>query len=183
MSITVKDVNGETKDIRGGGFGLGLAGTIAGGLALLNQGGIGGIVGGGMNTANAGTTCMVTEREFFTAQIGDVREMYNNNMAISDRICALESRVSTDEAVIAKNFEIENMRADYENKLMHCYVDRKTCDFLPAYKSYSPSQLSDPYVGTRLVLGSRQVPYCGGGYDNGCGGGYDNGCGCNGYGF
>lgn len=177
MAISVKDAQtGEMYDIKKGAWGLGLAGVLTGGAALLNQGGLG--ILGGTNAANNG--CMVTEREFFTAQIGDIREMYNNNMAISDRICALESRVATDEAVIAKNFEIENMRADYENKLMHCYVDRKTCDFLPAYKSYSPSQLSDPYVGARLVLGSRQVPFCGdfNNYNTGCGG-----CGCGDWNF
>lgn len=165
-------------------------GTIAGGLALLNQGGIGGIVGGGMNTANAGTPCMVTEREFYCTELNNRDREFANYNSLNEKICQLAQRVSVDETAIAyqnklvdKEFACVDKQMGWDRLATTYQIEAATCNVVRGKPMLSPSQLADPYVGTRLVLGSRQVPYCGGGYDNGCGGGYDNGCGCNGYGF
>lgn len=152
-----------------------------------------------------------------------MKDFFNYAQGVSDRICALEQRVAVDETSIAKNFEIENMRSFYENKLVQkqfdCVdtrfnttdtltdykIEAATCDFVKAQKFLAPSQMADPYVGSTLVLGSRQAfpvttySTCNDGYgygygygwgrngigwNNGCGCGwgyntYNDGCGCN----
>ena len=109
-------------------------------------------------------------------------------MGISDRICALEQRVAVDETSIAKNFEFMSAQNGWQNKyfdekfryadlLEQCRINDATCKCIKGEVYASPSDLADPYVGSRLVLGSRQVGYCNENYNVGCG--YNNGCGCN----
>lgn len=107
---------------------------------------------------------------FYNSEIANIREMYSNLMNTNSRICDLEQRVSVDETSIAKNFEIENMRSNYEQQLMKCYVDSKCCDFVKAQHYLSPSQLADPYMGGRQIIATyNQTPYCEGYYNTGCG--------------
>lgn len=178
MSIMVKDIGGVEQSVASSAKGnaalsLGIIGTALGALGGNFLGGNAGGLLGGTGTND----CLVNQREFFNYQLADQREMYTNLMSVGDRICSLESRVAGDEISISKNFEIENMRSNYENQLMKAYIQAATCDFVKANHYLSPSQLADPYKGSSNYIATYNG-YCGGGY---CGGGFEGGCGCGGY--
>lgn len=185
---TEGEFNAASNGKANAGLTLGIIGTALGALA-------GGALNGNGLFGNNTNTCTVTEKEYYNNTISDMKEFFNYAQGVSDRICALEQRVAIDETSIAKNFEIEQMRSYYEGKLIDqqfgCVDTRfntndvltdykikaATCDFVKASKFLAPSQLADPYTGSTLLLGSRQVyPYAVNGY---CGyNTYNDGCGC-----
>lgn len=183
--MLVKDVNGHefetaTKGKTNAALTLGIIGT---GLAAL-----GGNLfnGSGLLGGNAAATVALPEQKYYEDTICNLKEFFNYAQGVSDRICNLEQRVAVDETAIAwqnrlidKEFACVDTRFMTNDQLMKYYVDSKTCKCIQGQVYASPSDLADPYVGRRLVLGSYSEPFCG--YNNGCGGGYGNfngGCGC-----
>lgn len=171
--MLVKSTDG--KDVSVTRLGQGIYNTVgasAGIAALLGAGnGNGGGILGGLFGNNA---CYVDEKTFYNQQIADVREMYTNLMAVNQRICDVESRLSGDEIAIEKNFEIEGLRSGYEQQLMKAYVDAKCCKFVEGNTYLSPAQLADPYLGRQNVIATyAPTNYCGwngwSGFDCGCG--------------
>lgn len=203
-----QDFNAASNGKANAALTLGIIGTglgaLAGGLNGLGNGV--GLFGNGANTAAQNAIAAelyqspLSEKEYYNRTICNMKDFFNYAQGVSDRICALEQRVAVDETSIAKNFEIENMRSAYENRIIQdqfgCVDTRfntndvltdykikaATCDFVKASKFLAPNQLADPYTGSTLVLGSRQMfPYnnCGYGWNYGWGNyGYGNDCGC-----
>lgn len=177
------------------GLALGIVGTSLGALAS----GILGANGTGLFNNNVNGTCVLSEKEYYTSTIDHMKDFFAYAQGVSDRICALEQRVAIDETSIAKNFEIENMRSAYENRLIQkqfdCVdtrfdttntltdykIEAATCDFVKANKFLAPSQLADPYTGSTLLLGSRQVfpTYATYGCNNWGWNNWSGDCGCN----
>ena len=175
--ITVKDVNGETKDIRGGGFGLGLAGTIAGGLALLNQGGLGVLNGGAVNGA---APCMVTEREFYCTELNNRDREFANYNSLNDKYCQLAQRLAVDETAIQyqnrmvdKQFECVDKQMAWDRIATTYQIDAATCgmikgvNMLPLNRIGDTFKADDNYLATYTRRGR-----CGdsANFNTGCGG-------------
>lgn len=125
-----------------------------------------------------------------------MKEFFAYAQGVSDRICSLEQRVAIDETAISKNFEYMGSQNDWQNKfydekfryadlLEQCRISDATCKCIKGEVYASPSDIADPYIGSRLILGSRQVYPEYTTYNNGCGcgcntwGTWANGCGCN----
>lgn len=172
------------------GLTLGIIGT---GLAALG----GGLLNGGLfNATNTSATTPVGEQKYYEDTIANMKEFFAYAQGVSDRICNLEQRVAVDETAISKNFEYMGSQNDWQNKfydekfryadlLEQCRISDATCKCIKGEVYASPSDIADPYIGSRLILGSRQVyPECSA-YNSGCGCGYGtwntwtNGCGCN----
>lgn len=98
--ISGNDFNAASNGKANGALTTGIIGTTLGGLAFLGANGLGGLLGTG--TANQ---CIVTEKEYYTDTITNMKEMFAYAQGVSDRICDLEQRVAVDETSIAKNFE------------------------------------------------------------------------------
>ena len=170
--MLVKSSDG--KDVSVTRLGQGIYNTVgaSAGIAALLGGGNGNGILGGLFGNNA---TYVDEKTFYTQQIADVREMYGNLMAVNQRICDVESRLSGDEIAIEKNFEIEGLRSNYEQQLMKAYVDAKCCKFIEGNTYISPSSLADPYLGRQNVIATYTPSnaFCGwngwNGFDCGCG--------------
>lgn len=196
--MMVKDVSGsEFNAATNGKANLGVAlGAVGVGLGLMN----GGLLSG-TGLLNTGVTaaekaCLVTEKEYYNAKIADLKEFFAYAQGVSDRICNLEQRVAIDETAIAKNFEFMDAQNNWQNKfydekfryadlLEQCRISDATCKCIKGEVYASPETIADPYIGSRLVLGTRQVfPMDYGYFNSGCGYGWNgwntwnNGCGC-----
>lgn len=183
--MMVKDVSGaEFNAASNGKANAGLTtGIIGSALGVLNSGLLnGGTLFGGTNVNNQ---CVVTEKEYYNSKIADMKEFFAYAQGVSDRICNLEQRVAIDETAIAKNFEFMGAQNDWQNKfydekfryadlLEQCRISDATCKCIKGEVYASPNDIADPYIGARLVLGSRQVFPTDYAY-------FNNGCGCNGW--
>lgn len=199
--MMVKDVSGsEFNAATNGKANLGVAlGSVGVGLGLMNSGLLNGT--GLLNTGvpTAEKACLVTEKEYYNAKIADLKEFFVYAQGVSDRICNLEQRVAIDETAIAKNFEFMDAQNNWQNKfydekfryadlLEQCRISDATCKCIKGEVYASPETIADPYIGSRLVLGTRQVyPMDYGYFNTGCGCGWNgwngwntwgNGCGC-----
>ena len=199
--MMVKDVAGsEFNAATNGKANLGVAlGSVGVGLGLMNSGLLNGT--GLLNTGvpAAEKSCLVTEKEYYNAKIADLKEFFVYAQGVSDRICNLEQRVAIDETAIAKNFEFMDAQNNWQNKfydekfryadlLEQCRISDATCKCIKGEVYASPETIADPYIGSRLVLGTRQVyPMDYGYFNTGCGCGWNgwngwntwnNGCGC-----
>lgn len=159
------------------GFGQGVYNTVAGSLGLASFLGLG--TNGGLNLLGTNNTCLVDQREFFNYQLADQKTMYENLMTINDKICGLSARQEASEAVIAKNFEIEQLRSNYEMALLKNYTDaqiaEKTCGMIKGENVLPLNRLANTFKATDNFLQTYSInPYgdCGGWYNN-----YT--CGCN----
>lgn len=169
------------------GLTLGIIGT---GLAALG----GGLFNNGLLGNNNLNECVVQEKQYYEDTIGNLKEFFTYAQGVSDRICNLEQRVAVDETSIAKNFDFMASQNEWQNKffdekmryadlLEQCRINEATCKCIKGEVYASPSDLADPYVGRRMVLGSYSTPLCGdygyGFFNNGCGwNGWNSGCGC-----
>lgn len=199
--MMVKDVSGsEFNAATNGKANLGVAlGSVGVGLGLMNSGLLNGT--GLLNTGVPAVekACLVTEKEYYNAKIADLKEFFVYAQGVSDRICNLEQRVAIDETAIAKNFEFMDAQNNWQNKfydekfryadlLEQCRISDATCKCIKGEVYASPETIADPYIGSRLVLGTRQVyPMDYGYFNTGCGCGWNgwngwntwnNGCGC-----
>lgn len=194
--MMVKDVSGsEFNAATNGKANLGVTlGAVGTGLGLLGSG-----ILNGTGLLGTGTTnqCLVNEKEYYNSKIADMKEFFVYAQGVSDRICNLEQRVAVDETAIAKNFEYMGAQNDWQNKfydekfryadlLEQCRISDATCKCIKGEVYASPETIADPYIGSRLVLGSRQVfpteyAYCGNGCNNAWNT-WNTGCGC-GYGY
>lgn len=146
---------------------------------------LGGGLGNGMGLFNGGNTgCVMNEKQYYEDSIKNLKEFFVYAQGVSDRICALENRVSVDETAIAwqnrlidKEFSCVDTRFNTTDVLTDYKIKSATCHCIKGNVYASPSDIADPYVGRRLVIGTYQEPYCGGLY-NGCGMNTFNGCGC-----
>ena len=122
-----------------------------------------------------------------------MKEFFAYAQGVSDRICNLEQRVAIDETAIAKNFEFMSTQNDWQNKfydekfryadlLEQCRISDATCKCIKGEVYASPNDIADPYIGSRLVLGTRQVFPVDYAAFGGCGWNnwntWGNGCGC-----
>ena len=157
----------------------------------------GGLLNGGLfNATNTSATTPVGEQKYYEDTIANMKEFFAYAQGVSDRICNLEQRVAVDETAISKNFEYMGSQNDWQNKfydekfryadlLEQCRISDATCKCIKGEVYASPSDIADPYIGSRLILGSRQVYPEYPAYNNGCGCGcgawntWTNGCGCN----
>lgn len=175
---------------------------IGTGLAALGGGLFNGGLFSGVNSANVAATAPLPEQKYYENKICDMKEFFAYAQGVSDRICNLEQRVAVDETAISKNFDFMSAENTWQNKfydekfryadlLEQCRISDATCKCIKGEVYASPNDIADPYVGSRLILGSRQVfpaefSNCGwSGWNNGCGwnGGcgwntWNNGCGC-----
>lgn len=199
--MMVKDTAGsEFNAATNGKANLGVAlGSVGVGLGLMNSGLLNGT--GLLNTGvpTAEKACLVTEKEYYNAKIADLKEFFVYAQGVSDRICNLEQRVAIDETAIAKNFEFMDAQNNWQDKLYdekfrysdlleQCRISDATCKCIKGEVYASPETIADPYIGSRLVLGTRQVyPMDYGYFNTGCGCGWNgwngwntwgNGCGC-----
>lgn len=195
--MMVKDTAGsEFNAATNGKANLGVTlGAVGTGLGLLGSGLLNGT--GLFNTNGVAGQCVVSEKEYYNSKIDDMKEFFVYAQGVSDRICNLEQRVAVDETAIAKNFEFMTAQNDWQNKfydekfryadlLEQCRISDATCKCIKGEVYASPNDIADPYIGSRLVLGSRQVfPTEYTSYTNGCGyngwntwGTWNNGCGC-----
>lgn len=194
--MMVKDTAGsEFNAATNGKANLGVTlGAVGTGLGLLGSG-----ILNGTGLLGTGTTnqCLVNEKEYYNSKIADMKEFFAYAQGVSDRICNLEQRVAVDETAIAKNFEYMGAQNDWQNKfydekfryadlLEQCRISDATCKCIKGEVYASPETIADPYIGSRLVLGSRQVfpteyAYYGNGCNNACNT-WNTGCGC-GYGY
>nr|DAT69570.1 MAG TPA: hypothetical protein [Caudoviricetes sp.]DAT69688.1 MAG TPA: hypothetical protein [Caudoviricetes sp.] len=193
--MMVKDVSGNefnaaSNGKANAGLTLGIIGT---GLAALS----GGLLNGGLfNAANVSATAPIQEQKYYEDTIANMKEFFAYAQGVSDRICNLEQRVAVDETAISKNFEYMGSQNDWQNKfydekfryadlLEQCRISDATCKCIKGEVYASPSDIADPYIGSRLILGSRQVYPEYTAYNSGCGCGcgtwntWTNGCGCN----
>lgn len=198
--MMVKDTAGsEFNAATNGKANLGVAlGAVGAGLGLLN-GGLGGLgFGLGGNAAQraiAGELYQtpLSEKEYYNRTICDMKEFFQYAQGVSDRICNLEQRVAIDETAIAKNFEFMSAQNDWQNKfydekfryadlLEQCRISDATCKCIKGEVYASPETIADPYIGSRLVLGTRQVFPVDYATFGGCGWNnwntWGNGCGC-----
>lgn len=159
-------------------------------------GGLGGLFGNNVTPAQAAVAAELyqsplTEKEYYNRTICDMKEFFNYAQGVSDRICNLEQRVAVDETAISKNFEFMSSQNNWQDKfydekfryadlLEQCRISDATCKCIKGEVYASPNDIADPYIGSRLVLGSRQVfPTEYATFNNGCGwNGWNNGCGC-----
>ena len=109
---TEGEFNAASNGKANAGLTLGIIGTALGALA-------GGALNGNGLLGNNTNTCTVTEKEYYNNTISDMKEFFNYAQGVSDRICALEQRVAVDETSIAKNFEIEQMYHQWEEKVAY----------------------------------------------------------------
>lgn len=145
---------------------------------------------------NNAATVPIQEQKYYEDTIANMKEFFAYAQGVSDRICNLEQRVAIDETAISKNFEYMGSQNDWQNKfydekfryadlLEQCRISDATCKCIKGEVYASPSDIADPYIGSRLILGSRQVYPEYTTYNNGCGcgcntwGTWANGCGCN----
>lgn len=192
--MMVKDVSGSEFNAASNGkanaaLTLGIIGT---GLAALN----GGLPNGNGLFGNNAATAPIQEQKYYEDTIANMKEFFAYAQGVSDRICNLEQRVAIDETAISKNFEYMGSQNDWQNKfydekfryadlLEQCRISDATCKCIKGEVYASPSDIADPYIGSRLILGSRQVYPEYTTYNNGCGCGcgtwntWANGCGCN----
>lgn len=135
---------------------------------------------------------IATQRDYFTDNMQNQKDFFTYAQGISDRICSLEQRVAVDETAISKNFEFMNSQNEWQNKffdekmryadlLEQCRIDKATCKCIQGEVFASPSNIADPYIGSQLILGSRQVfpsvqSSCDSGWTT-----WNNGCGCGNY--
>lgn len=191
--MMVKDTSGNefnaaSNGKANAGLTLGIIGTSLAALGggLFNNG----LLANGANNP-AVNGCLLPEKQYYEDTIGNMKEFFGYAQGVSDRICNLEQRVAVDETSIAKNFEFMAAQNDWQNKffdekmryadlLEQCRIDQATCKCIKGEVYASPSDLADPYVGRRMILGSYVAPFCGDNFfNNGCGwNGYNNGCGC-----
>lgn len=191
--MMVKDTAGsEFNAATNGKANLGVAlGATGVGLGLLNGGLLNGA--GLLGTGTVANQCLVTEKEYYTSKIADLKEFFAYAQGVSDRICNLEQRVAIDETAIAKNFEFMGAQNDWQNKfydekfryadlLEQCRISDATCKCIKGEVYASPETIADPYIGSRLVLGTRQVYPVDYATFGGCGWNnwntWGNGCGC-----
>ena len=192
--MMVKDVSGSEFNAASNGkanaaLTLGIIGSS---LAALN----GGLLNGNGLFGNNAATAPIQEQKYYEDTIANMKEFFAYAQGVSDRICSLEQRVAIDETAISKNFEYMGSQNDWQNKfydekfryadlLEQCRISDATCKCIKGEVYASPSDIADPYIGSRLVLGSRQVYPEYTTYNNGCGCGcgawntWANGCGCN----
>lgn len=182
----------------GGGSGSG--GSNGGGLL----GGLLGGSGGGSTTdfVPVPVPMPVSEHQYYEDTVSNLKGYFHDSMSnqkdffsyaqgVSQRICDLEQRVAVDETSIAKNFEYMASQNDWQNRffdekmryadlLEQCRIQNATCKCIKGEVYASPSDLADPYVGRRQVLGSYVEPNCATNFSNcGCGWNtFNNSCGC-----
>lgn len=157
------------------GFGQGVYNTVAGSLGLASFLGMGGA--NGLLNLGGNNTCTVDQREFFNYQLEDQKTMYENLMGINDKICALTAKQDASEAIIAKNFEIEQLRSNYEMALLKSYTDaqiaEKTCGMIRGETVLPLNRLANTFKATDNFLQTYSMNPYGCGWDNFCGYGYN----------
>lgn len=158
------------------GFGQGVYNTVAGSLGLASFLGAGANGMGLFNLGGTPTAVPVDQREFFNYQLADQKTMYENLMGINDKICALSAKQEASEAIIAKNFEIEQLRSNYEMALLKGYTDaqiaEKTCGVIRGETVLPLDRLANTFKATDNFLQTYSVNPYGCGWDA-CGYGYN----------
>lgn len=160
------------------GFGLGLAGTIAGGLALLGGGGNGlsGILGGNTNGSNTNSdyvdkdqfyqTTMSQNDRIWGVVVDQQKAQADTNLAMCQRISGLEASLAVANTANDYQNKIMELSMNYENQLTKCYIGGQ--NFVRATPMLSPAQIGVGYMADTRVLESYPAypdPYRNRGYD------------------
>lgn len=152
--IQTKDLAGNTvnvasRGVANAGLTTGIIGTV---LGVMNNGGLGNILGGNNNE------CTVSMTKYYEDRIQDIKDQNAQFTAVYGEICGLKERASVSETTNYFQNEITKAAFNTQSTLTDYKIEAGLCGCVKGVPMIRPEQIGDPYHGVRLGLGYAEAP-------------------------